>query len=129
MTRAEICIPRLLSTEGGYVNNPADNGGPTNKGITLATFRKFVKPGGSIEDLKALTIPQAVIVYKRRFWDRVVADFLPIGLDYLTFDFGVNSGPGRAVQFLQAAIGATPDGVVGPQTIATARSVDVSAVI
>ncbi|TMV85243.1 hypothetical protein FGG78_20985 [Thioclava sp. BHET1] len=129
MTRAETCIARVLTTEGGYSNNPRDRGGPTNKGITLATFRKFVQPGASIENLKALTDGQATIVYKRQFWDPIVASSLPIGIDYVTFDFAVNSGPDRAVHFLQAAIGAKPDGVVGPKTIAAARTSDPSTVI
>ncbi len=34
----------------------------------------------------------------------------------MCFDLAVNSGPGRAVKFLQAAVGATEDGAFGPMT-------------
>lgn len=118
MTRASVCIPRILKHEGGFVDHPKDPGGATNKGITLATFREFIKPGGTVEDLKHLTTDQAVIVYKRQYWDRVVADLLPVGLDYAVADFAVNSGPARAAKYLQALVGVAQDGMIGPQTLA-----------
>lgn len=82
MNRATICIPRILKHEGGYVNHPNDPGGPTNKGITLATFRRYLKRNGTIDDLKALTTEQATAVYKAQYWDAVSADLLPVGVDY-----------------------------------------------
>ena len=36
------CLTRLLKDEGGYTNNPNDSGGPTNYGITLADYRKYI---------------------------------------------------------------------------------------
>ena len=111
-------IHLILGHEGGYVNHKDDPGGATNMGVTLETFRRYIKPGGSIEDLKALTREQAVIVFKRHYWDAVLADFLPSGVDYAVADFAVNSGPARAARFLQAIVGATQDGMVGPATLA-----------
>lgn len=49
-------------------------------------------PGGTLEDLKALTTAQAGIVYRRNYWDAVVGGELPDGVDYALFDFAVNSG-------------------------------------
>jgi lysozyme family protein len=110
-------LPAVLKHEGGYVNNKHDNGGPTNKGITLATFRKLVKADGTIEDLKALTTAQAGTVYRRNYWDAVSASILPGGVDYAVFDMAVNSGPQRAAKFLQAVVGAKQDGRIGPKTM------------
>ena len=45
-------------------------------------------------------------------------DDLPGGLDLCVFDFGVNAGPGRAAKYLQSMIGTTPDGGIGPMTLA-----------
>ena len=120
--RASEVIPRCLKHEGGYVNHPGDPGGPTNKGITLATFRRFIKPSGTIDDLKALTTEQATVVYKRRYWDAVMGDSLPPGVDYAIVDFAINSGPYRAAIYLQRVVGATPDGRIGPKTLAAVRA-------
>lgn len=122
MTRAEICIPRILRHEGGFVNHPSDPGGATNKGITIATFRRYIKPSGTVADLKKLTEAQAVIVYKRQYWDAVNADMLPNGVDYTVADFAVNSGPSRGAKELQRIVGASMDGKVGPATLKAVRA-------
>lgn len=116
----EKALAAVLKHEGGYSNHPADNGGPTNKGVTLENFRRYVKINGTIDDLKKLTTAQAGIIYRRFYWDKVRADELPDGVDYAVFDFAVNSGPGRAIKFLQRAVGVTQDGEIGPKTIAAA---------
>tara|TARA_R110000822_G_scaffold19407_1_gene63338 strand:- start:144 stop:752 length:609 start_codon:yes stop_codon:yes gene_type:complete len=126
---SDLAIRKILEHEGGYVNDPNDPGGPTNKGITIATFRRHIKRNGTIADLKALTIEQAVTVYKAQYWDKVRADELPGGVDYTVADFAVNSGPSRAVKYLQAALGVTQDGAIGPQTLAAAAAADPEALI
>jgi lysozyme family protein len=108
----------VLDEEGGYVNHPNDPGGPTNMGVTIQSFRDFVKPGGTVEDLKKLTRDQAGVVYRRRYWDEVMGTSLPDGLDAAMFDFAVNSGPGRAAKYLQRLLGVPEDGKIGPQTLA-----------
>ena len=107
----------VLKSEGGYVNHPNDPGGPTNLGVTLANFRRYVKPGGTISDLKKLTKAQAGTVYRRQYWDRVHGNEMPGGLDYAMFDFAVNSGPSRAIKFIQEIVGAKADGRLGPATM------------
>lgn len=129
MSNAKRAIPLILKHEGGYVNHPNDPGGPTNKGITLATFRRYIKPKGSIADLKALTEAQAVVVYKRQYWDAVNADLLPAGVDYAVADFAVNSGPARAAKYLQRVVGAAQDGRIGPATIAAVEKLPAANVI
>jgi lysozyme family protein len=126
---ADMAIRKILEREGGYVNHPDDPGGATNKGITLHTFRYYIKPRGTIADLKALTVQQAVTVYREQYWDEVRADELPSGVDYTVADFAVNSGPSRAAKYLQAALGVTQDGAIGPQTIAAAKAADPKALI
>lgn len=118
----EACLRHVLKHEGGYVNHPKDPGGATNKGITIAVFRKFVKRNGTIEDLKRITDEQVAKVYRSQYWNRVRGDDLPAGLDLAVFDFAVNSGPVRATKYLQAIIGATADGVIGPKTLEAVRA-------
>lgn len=119
----------VLRHEGGFVNHPNDPGGATNKGVTLATFRRYVKPNGTIEDLKRITDEQVATVYRRHYWDAVLGAELPDGVDYAVFDFAVNSGVSRAARYLQAVVGATQDGVIGPATIKAARSAGPTEVI
>jgi lysozyme family protein len=40
------------------------------------------------------------------------------------FDFAINAGPGRAIKTMQKAIGATPDGVIGPKTMQALKDAD-----
>jgi lysozyme family protein len=129
MDNSDRAIPKILVHEGGYVNDPRDPGGATNKGITIATFRRYVKPSGTIADLKALTTAQAVIIYKHQYWDAVSADRLPAGVDYAVADFAVNSGPSRAAKYLQDIVGVAQDGKIGPATIAAVNAANPAAVI
>lgn len=120
----------LDEDEGGYVNHPLDKGGPTNRGITLATFRRHIKANATIEDLKAISPAQIKLIYKRGFWDTVHADELPSGVDYAVFDFSVNSGPMRAIKYLQIALQSlglykgTIDGLIGPMTLKAVHLAD-----
>ncbi len=129
MTRFETCIPRILKHEGGFVDHPSDPGGATNKGITIATYRRYINPKGTVADLKKLTQAQAVKVYKGEYWDKVSADKLPVGVDYVVADFGVNSGPSRAVKHLQRAVGVTEDGVLGPQTMMAVKKLPPAVIV
>lgn len=107
----------VLAHEGSYVNDPKDPGGPTNRGVTLRTYRAYVNPKAHVKDLKKITSDEIAMVYRRHYWDEVVGAELPSGLDYAMFDFAVNSGPGRATKFLQKIVGATVDGKIGPETL------------
>lgn len=108
----------VLKSEGGWSDNSADPGGATMKGVTLATFRAFIKPDGTKADLRAITDAQLSTVYRREYWDAISGDQLPDGVDYAVFDFAVNSGPSRAARYLQSAAGVTMDGAIGPATLA-----------
>lgn len=110
-------LRRLLIHEGGYSNHPSDPGGPTKFGITISDYREYVKPGATAADVRAMTIEDAKAIYRAHYWDALRCDELPAGLDYAVFDYGVNSGIGRAKKVLQRVLGVTADGVFGPETI------------
>src|SRR5690606_32075775 len=90
-------------------------------GITLATFRRYVKRNGTVDDLKRITDAQVSTVYRKQYWDAVKGDDLPSGVDYAVFDFAVHSGPARAAKYLQVVVGAKVDGKIGPATLAAVR--------
>lgn len=95
------CLSRVLKDEGGYSNVPGDNGGPTNFGITIADYRKYVKPTATAQDVKNMSVDEAKVIYKARYWDALGCDDLASGVDYTCFDYGVNSGLGRPRKSLQ----------------------------
>ena len=107
----------VLASEGGYVNHPRDPGKATNMGITIATLSAWRGTKVTNEDVRNLTQAEALAIYKAQYWDTVRADLLPLGLDYLTFDYAVNSGPARAIKDLQRTVGADGDGVIGQKTL------------
>jgi lysozyme family protein len=115
----------VLKHEGGYVDHPKDPGGATNKGVTIATFRRYVKKDGTKDDLRRISDADVARIYKRHYWDAVRGDDLPDGLDYAVFDFAVNSGTGRAPKYLQRVLGVAQDGVIGPATIKAAHDANV----
>lgn len=92
-------VKAVLKYEGGYADNPADPGGATNRGITIATLRAWRGHPVTKADVKALTEAEAVAIYKARYWDPIRGDQLPAGVDHALFDIAVNSGPGRVPQF------------------------------
>ena len=126
MASFDLFLPILLRFEGGYVDDPTDPGGETNKGITMAVFQHCAHPLLGVEptsaNLKALTDAQAGIVYKRNYWDKICADqFQSQELANMVCDFYVNAGTHATIllQRVMNAAGAhiVEDGGIGPASI------------
>lgn len=115
------CLGAVLRWEGGWSDHPRDPGGATNMGITLATLRDWRHAPVTKADVKALTRDEAGKIYAARYWRPLAGDELPEGADLATFDYGVNSGIGRAAQDAQRVAGAEVDGKIGPKTLAAIR--------
>lgn len=103
-------IERVLSSEGGYVNDPNDPGGETQWGISKRSYPDV--------DIKALTREGAKQIYKRDFWDKVKAAELHDDIAFQVLDFAVNSGGSVAIQYLQRAAGVADDSHLGPVSVA-----------
>lgn len=119
----------ILKHEGGYVDHPLDPGGATNRGITRATLAGYRGRPVSKAEVMALSEREAGAIYRKLYWNAISADELPAGVDLVVFDAAVNSGPGRAVRWLQIALGVAPDGVIGPRTISAAGQADANKLI
>jgi lysozyme family protein len=124
----DACLAFTLREEGGYVDNPADPGGATNMGITLATYRQWSDDpelgSAQVQDMTART---ARAIYRSLYWNPLRADALPIGVDLSVFDMGVNAGIWRSARLLQRALGFTGeevDGSIGPETLDAAAKCD-----
>ena len=119
MNTIDTILDEIIRREGGYVNHPADRGGPTNFGITaqtLGSWRKLGRPATATE-VQALTETEARAIYRQRYITGPGFEAITHPtLLHLLVDTGVHSGPKRAVQWLQSALDVTADGVIGPKT-------------
>ena len=115
----ERALDKIMHNEGGWADNPNDRGGPTNRGVTLATLQKL-RLGATIDDLKALTDADARDIYRQTYIHAPLIDQLPPEIIPQCADCSVNHGPPRAIKLLQLALGLAPDGIIGPVTLATA---------
>lgn len=120
-------IDAILAREGGYVDHPADRGGPTNHGITQAAARAYGWHG----DMSDLPEQVARAIYMQRYiieprFDMVATVSEQIAAELI--DTGVNMGPSVAASFFQRWLNAFNqqgsryadlfvDGRIGPVSI------------
>ena len=128
-TNFSTALGQTLVWEGGYSNHPKDPGGATNKGVIQRVYNSYRrnKQMGP-RSVKELTQTELEDIYRTMYWNLIQGDSLPVGLDYCVFDFAVNSGPSRAIKFLQKAINKVGtrtikvDGLMGPATLDAATT-------
>ena len=123
------CLPIILASEGGFVNDPKDPGGATNLGVTLGTLSGWLGRPATVAEVQALTAASVAPIYQADYWNAAHCEDCPAGVDLMVFDEAVNQGVGRAVRALQAAVGVTADGAVGPATLAAVGAADPKATV
>lgn len=110
----DTALTFVLAWEGGESDDFRDPGGHTKYGISSR--------GHPDADTRTLTLERAATIYRQAYWDRLGLGGLPPTLAVTVFDAAVNAGPKRSVIWLQQALGVTADGILGPQTRATANN-------
>ncbi len=126
MASFDLFLPILLRFEGGYVDDPTDPGGETNKGVTMTTFQRCSHDLLGIEptsqNLRSLTDAQAGIIYRKLYWDKISGDDIELQeLANIVCDFYVNAGT-HATVLLQRILNGlgthlVEDGCIGPACI------------
>ena len=130
----QFMAPHEWNAKHNYTNNPADPGGATKYGVTLATLQGLGSLGdldgdGIVDaaDVRAMTEGDAKGIYWNQYWkfsdiedDRVAAK---------AFDLAVNLGPKTGVKYLQRAVSflvhpVTVDGQMGPETVDAVNATD-----
>lgn len=97
----DIALKYTLQFEGGYVNDPADKGGATNKGITKAVYDEYrTKNSLPIQSVKNISDKEVQDIYYKQYWLASGCDKLSDKLAIVVFDFSVNSGVSRAKRYL-----------------------------
>ena len=84
---------------------------------------------GGTKDMKDLTVEDVAPIYKENYWNRCKCDDLESGVDWVVFDWAVNSGTGRSAKAIQKICGASQDGAIGPKTLALIKSQNTEYVI
>ena len=121
----------VSSKSTGYVDHPLDKGGATKFGISLSfvvdtnDLESFDTNNDFIlnkEDIKNLTFEQAVLAYKKYFWDYYNLDEVEDNKKcFLIFDSAVNHGHKGATKLIQKTLNElgyslTVDGIYGPKS-------------
>lgn len=125
-------VSLTIIAEGGelYTQTKGDAGGATKFGISIATLSAYRNATCTPSDVKNMMRAEAEAIYFSRYWLPIRAD--EYGSDALAasvFDCGVLTGTANAARMLQAAVGATVDGNIGPKTLAAVRESDNLAVM
>lgn len=125
MSGFATALPFVLRMEGGYVNDPVDRGGTTNKGITQRTYSAWLtNQGRPSRPVREITDEEVEQIYHLCYWSAAKCDALPWPASAAHFDAAVNHGVARAARMLQEALGVKVDGIIGPVTLAAAGSAD-----
>jgi len=88
----------ILEVEGGCSDHPADWGGRTFKGITTERARE----NGYEGDVCDMSDEMIRDIYKKDYWDSLDLDNQPPAVAFAAMNTSVNSGPGKAEEFLGA---------------------------
>lgn len=130
-TLFEHALAHVLAMEGGWSNDPADPGGATNFGITIADYARFrgVTLTDAVRaeleaDLKSIRREMVQTIYHSRYWLPARCPDIPAGPALMHFDAAVNHGIGRAARLLQEAAGSQVDGEIGPATLSAVWAAD-----
>ena len=116
--------PKLLQVEGEYVYHPADEGGPTMKGVTLRTYREHFGAHKTVNDLKNISYGEWQEIMKTSYWDKCKADQISSqSVAEILVDWCVNSGM-VGLRRVQELVGAKPDGIAGPITLSLINTSD-----
>lgn len=122
MSAFERAFRITLVHEGGFADHPSDPGGKTMKGVTQKTFDAWLaRHERPSRPVKTITDAELKAIYRTRYWDVVSGELLPPGLDLAVYDFAVNSGPARAIRYLQSVLGVHQDGQFGAVTLAALK--------
>lgn len=122
-------LAHVLLFEGAYSDHPLDPGGATNLGITQAVLQSYRGQPVSKDDVRTLARDEAAAIYAKNYWELAHCASLPSGIDFAVFDCAVNQGVGRAARLLQQAANVTPDGKIGPATLAAVNNAPAQALL
>lgn len=130
MANFEQAFERAILAEGGYKLHKVagDTGGLTYAGI--ARNKNPDWPGWAFID-RGETPPSQLVrdFYRQGWWNPIMGDDIESqDVAFTLYSFATNSSarlrPTTAVKLAQLVVGATPDGSLGPKTLAAINAMD-----
>lgn len=121
MARLEPALQKVLGWEGGFANDPDDSGGPTMKGVTIATYKEYCRRKGrpvpTVNDLKKITNAEILDLADLLYWSKIRGNEIKNqSIADLCFDCVWGSGTGY-IKVIQKVLGVTVDGIFGPASL------------
>ena len=118
-------LPLILRYEAGYVDDPSDPGGATNRGITQAVYDDWSRENAlQPRPVREILEHEVEAIYYERYWKAGGCGEMPECVGIVHFDCCVNCGVDAANRILQRAAGVPDDGIVGPVTLAAVRQIE-----
>lgn len=96
----EDILNDLLRREGGFVDHPADKGGPTKWGITLRTLEAWRQAPQTIDHVRQLSKEEAKEIYRERYVEPFEGQVVPSVLPQVV-DIAVLHGVGTAKRIIE----------------------------
>lgn len=136
MATFKTAFNKVITNEGGYVNDPQDAGGETYKGVARNMNRNWQgwsivdelkkQPGFPASLSRSVELQMKVEeIYKSKYWNTVGGDELLSDLvAFSIFDFAVNAGVATSVRLAQMVAEVEADGDIGPVSIAAINKMD-----
>lgn len=123
MANLETALKKVLGWEGGFANDPDDSGGPTMKGVTIATYKEYCRRKGrpvpTVNDLKKITNAEILDLANLLYWSKIQGDKISNqSIANLCFDCVWGSGT-KYIKVIQKVLGVTADGIFGPVSLKT----------
>lgn len=125
MSIFDTIFDRLMKHEGGYVNHPSDPGGETMYGVT----KRVAVAHGYHGSMRNLPKEMAKRITEKSYYKAIRGDELDRLIAWQLTDAAYNHGNRQAVKFLQRAVGANDDGVIGERTLAAVNAMDKNDVV
>ncbi len=96
----EEILEGILRREGGFVDHPADKGGPTKFGITQRTLGAWRQKAVTRDEVQALTKTEALEIYRERYIAPFEGEIVPTLLPQV-IDIAVLHGVGTAKRMVE----------------------------
>lgn len=122
MANHKLLVPFILKWEGGWANDPIDQGGATMKGVTIGTYTEYCRrkgrPAPTNEQLRNISKTEWSEIFKTMYWDVWKADRIENqSIANILVDWVWASGV-WGIKIPQRLLGVAQDGIVGPLTLA-----------